>query len=163
MIVVETFEGVRPAQTAVGEPIQDRHLMTRAALLPIKTPAVHRLGSQRRERAPLSICRAQTLSSAARWRQTPPPARSTTPFVASPEPANPQLVTLAALAGKPTPRLQIPIGARQPKHSLIRPAVSSMGGFRTPAPVQAAPAQQGPASETLHQSSPTSRVSSACS
>jgi hypothetical protein len=45
---------------------------------------------------------------------------------------------------------EIPIDrATQPAPNL--PAVSSLGGFRTPAPQPARPPAKGPASETLHQ------------
>src|SRR5208337_1847056 len=45
---------------------------------------------------------------------------------------------------------QIPIG-RVPHTAPFLPAVSSLGGFRTPAPSLAPPSRNGPASETLHQ------------
>ncbi len=44
---------------------------------------------------------------------------------------------------------KIPIGSRPTKQRHFLPAVSSLRGFRTPAPRQAPPACKGPASETL--------------
>ena len=44
---------------------------------------------------------------------------------------------------------QIPIARAQPKQRPFLPAVSSLGGFRTPAPAPARPSCKGPASETF--------------
>ena len=80
--------------------------MTRAALPhPKRLPSLPRIANPRR--APLFICRAQTLSRPTvnvKFRRL----RAPMPFMASPEPENPLLVALATLSRKPTPAFKSP-------------------------------------------------------
>src|SRR5208337_4645123 len=83
-----------------------------------------------------------------RRHQTRASSRSTPPDLVRP--------TGKTTPHRPSPRQtrsvrdpQIPIG-RVPHTAPFLPAVSSLGGFRTPAPSLAPPSRNGPASETLH-------------
>src|SRR5208337_3701621 len=88
-----------------------------------------------------------------RRHQTRASSRSTPPDLVRP--------TGKTTPHRPSPRQtrsvrdpQIPIG-RVPHTAPFLPAVSSLGGFRTPAPSLAPPSRNGPASETLHQAPPS--------
>jgi hypothetical protein len=135
MIIVETFEGVRPA-LVIADPDQDRHLMTIAAL-----PAAQRRSSSspttRRSTNPMSSRPPQTLSSrrAHTRRSHPRPRKSASCSLLTITPAAFHLRRHMAIP----PRPQNPHSSRPAKPPLFLSAVwlSDAG----PAPSRCSPAK----------------------
>ncbi len=75
MIVVETFDGVRPRQAVGGEPLQDRHVMTRAALSQSKRlpPSA---SDREPDRSAIVFLPSAGAFHAAHWRQITKPVYS---------------------------------------------------------------------------------------
>jgi hypothetical protein len=127
-----------PRALAIADPDQDRHLMTIVAL-----PAAQRRSSSspttRRSTNPMSSRPPQTLSSRrAHTRRSHPRPRKSAPC---------SLLTITSAAFHPRHHMGDPSAtpkSRPAKPRLFLPAVSSLRGFRTPAPrpVPASPAKR---------------------
>ena len=137
MIIVETFDGARPARSTD----QDRHLMTVVAL-----PAAQRRSSSSSNHTPEHEPDVLATSANSLQPSRPhPPLASSSPkkrVVFAPH-DNIGRLPPPAPHGRSLRDPKIPVAPVQPNPRLFLPAVSSLRGFRTPAPrpVPASPAK----------------------
>ncbi len=131
MIIVETFEGRAPCALPIADPDQDRHLMTDRRASRLATPlslASSRAPEQERD----------VLTTSADPLQPPRPSPPHVSAPAKKPVVSLPTITPAAFQPPPPHRRsvrdpQIPIG-RAHQTAPFLPAVSSLRGFRTPAP-----------------------------
>ena len=121
-----------PRAIAIAEPNQDRHLMSDGAVL---SPSQPRSPSTPANAGPSWRCSFAAPRPSPSAELTPRPYRAAANQARWPRP-NSRNHTPPALAAIPalSPRPSNPHSSRSPRQSLFLPAVSSQGGFRTPAP-----------------------------
>ncbi len=136
----------------IAEPDQDRHLMIDVALPSAAQRRFFPPKAARRNRKPLPAQDRQSLSKrGACPRRSQNPAQKSSSSSLPPRSIPPSAPELPRALRPPAQNLHRSGPPNQPQ----LPAVSSLGGFRTPAPEAARPSRKGPASETLHLARPS--------